>query len=389
MPTSSGTSMAPCDTRRDSATPPHAGPVTDTVPVLRVPPPASAAGLLAHSRLLDSVAAFTHHRDIDALDHSLALSLAELSSARSVSLAKRAAGGSGELESVVHCAPDAHGQYELRVIRPTQEPALASMRRCVEDPEVIAEIVGPGMHRLVVPILCDGRAIGALQLDSEVPPSASRPLVEGFARIYANYTALLNESERDKLTGLYNRRTFERHLQRLLSGPDAATDPPPATAGHGDGAAAAPSQVWLAILDIDHFKRINDSYGHIYGDEVILLLAQQMRASFRHADVLFRFGGEEFVVLLRASAESTVHAALERFRRRIAEQVFPQVEHITVSIGYARIGSTDYPATVLDRADKALYFAKKHGRDRIYGYESLAAQGLLTQAMAPGSIDLF
>lgn len=389
MPTSSGTSMAPSENQRDSAAPPHAEPVTGNVPVLRVPPPASAAGLLAHSRLLDSVAAFTHHRDIDALDHSLALSLAELSSARSVSLAKRAAGGSGELESVVHCAPDAHGHYELRVIRPTQDPALASMRRCVEQPAVLAEVVGPGMHRLVVPILCDGRAIGALQLDSEVPPSASQPLVEGFARIYANYTALLNESERDKLTGLYNRRTFERHLQRLLSGLDASSDQPPATAGHGDGAAAAPSQVWLAILDIDHFKRINDSYGHIYGDEVILLLAQQMRASFRHADVLFRFGGEEFVVLLRASAESTVLAALERFRRRIAEQVFPQVEHITVSIGYARIGSNDYPATVLDRADKALYFAKKHGRDRIYGYESLAAQGLLTQAMAPGSIDLF
>jgi len=372
--------MAQCETQRDCPTPPHEEPVTGGVPVLRVPPPASAAGMLAHSRLLDSVAAFTHHRDVDALDHSLALSLAELASARSVSLAKRAVDGSAELESVVNCAPGDDGHYALQVINPVQrDPALASMRRCIGQPQVIAEILGPGMHRLVVPILCDGRAIGALQLDSEVPPSASRPLVEGFARIYANYTALLNESERDKLTGLYNRRTFERHLQRLLSGLDATANDP----------AAAPVRVWLAILDIDHFKRINDSYGHIYGDEVILLLAQQMRASFRHADVLFRFGGEEFVVLLRASAESTVHAALERFRRRVAEQVFPQVEHVTVSIGYACIGINDYPATVLDRADKALYFAKKHGRDRIYGYESLAAQGLLAQAMAPGSIDLF
>ncbi|MFC5436656.1 GGDEF domain-containing protein [Rhodanobacter umsongensis] len=371
--------MVQCETTRDYPTPPHAEPVAGTVPVLRAPPPTNAAGILAHSRLLDSVAAFTHHRDVDALDHSLALSLAELASARSVSLAKRAVDGGGELESVVHCAPDAQGHYELRVIKPAERDlAFASMRQCIGQPEVLAQIIGPGMHRLVVPILCDGHAIGALQLDSEAPSSATRPLVEGFARIYANYTALLNESERDKLTGLYNRRTFERHLQRLLSGLDTT-----------DGMPAAAPQVWLAILDIDHFKRINDSYGHIYGDEVILLLAQQMRASFRHADVLFRFGGEEFVVLLRASAESTVHAALERFRRRIAEQIFPQVEHITVSIGYARIGHNDYPATVLDRADKALYFAKKHGRDRIHGYESLAAQGLLTQAMAPGSIDLF
>ncbi|WP_241668940.1 GGDEF domain-containing protein [Rhodanobacter glycinis] len=378
-------------TQRDCPTPLHTepgAPVAGAVPVLRVPPSTSAAGMLAHSRLLDSVAAFTHHRDIDALDHSLVLSLAELALARSVSLAKRAAGGCGELESVVHCTPDAQGHYQLQVIEPDQaDPALASMRQCIERPEVLAEIIGPGMHRLVAPILCEGRAIGALQLDSEVPPSASRSLVEGFARIYANYTALLNESERDKLTGLYNRRTFERHLQRLLSRHDS-----PARADElavDRRGAAAPVQVWLAILDIDHFKRINDSYGHIYGDEVILLLAQQMRASFRQGDVLFRFGGEEFVVLLSASDESTVHAALERFRRRVAAQVFPQVEHVTVSIGYARIGDSDYPATVLDRADKALYFAKKNGRDRTHGYESLAAQGLLAQAMAPGSIDLF
>lgn len=384
--------MVKCEiTQRDCPAPLHAepgAPVAGVVPVLRVPPSTSAAGMLAHSRLLDSVAAFTHHRDIDALDHSLALSLAELASARSVSLAKRAADSCSELESVVHCTPDAQGHYQLQVIEPDQaDPELASMRQCIEHPEVFAEIIGPGMHRLVVPILCDGRAIGALQLDSEVPPSASRSLVEGFARIYANYTALLNESERDKLTGLYNRRTFERHLQRLLSRHDS-----PAHAGElavDRRGAAAPVQVWLAILDIDHFKRINDSYGHIYGDEVILLLAQQMRASFRHDDVLFRFGGEEFVVLLSASDESTVHAVLERFRGRVAEQVFPQVEHVTVSIGYARIGDNDYPVTVLDRADKALYFAKKNGRDRIHGYESLAAQGLLAQAMAPGSIDLF
>lgn len=77
---------------------------------------------------------------------------------------------------------------------------------------------------------------------------------------------------------------------------------------------------------------------------------------------------------------------MERFRRRVAEQVFPQVEHVTVSIGYA---FNDYPATVLDRADKALYFAKKHGRDRIYGYESLAAPGPADEGDGSGSIDLF
>ena len=351
------------------------------------PTPASTAGMLAHSRLLDSVAAFTHHRDIDALDHSLVLSLAELASARSVSLGKHAESSSNQLESIVHCVPDEHGSYQLQVLVPAaDDTAWLALRRCIERLEVQTEVGDGDAHRLVVPILCEGRAIGALQLESAVPSSASRPLLDGFTRIYANYTALLHESERDKLTGLYNRRTFERHLQRLLQpgGLSARARTPP------DGAPRSPaSQVWLAILDIDHFKRINDNYGHLYGDEVILLLAQQMRASFRQDDVLFRFGGEEFVILLGANEESTVYAALERFRQRLEKQVLPQVGHVTVSIGYARIGDHDYPATILDRADKALYFAKENGRNRTHGYESLAAQGLLGRATTPGSIDLF
>lgn len=347
------------------------------------------ADLLAHSRLLDSVAAFTHHRDTDALDRSLVLSLAELASARSVSLAKCGIDRCPRVESIVQCAPDAQGNYQLQVFGAgAADPAMARLSRCMESQEVHAEMLG-GVPRLIVPILCEGRAIGALQLDSGMPLSASRPLVDGFARIYANYTALLSESERDKLTGLYNRRNFERHLQRLLRQREQVQQAGDPGARHGDTSPPVGTQVWLAIFDIDHFKRINDSYGHIYGDEVILLLAQQMRASFRQNDVLFRFGGEEFVILFGATDETTVHAVLERFRRHIAEHAFPQVGHITVSIGYARIGTHDYPATVLDRADKALYFAKENGRNSTHGYESLSRRGVLGRAMAAGTIDLF
>jgi diguanylate cyclase (GGDEF)-like protein len=146
--------------------------------------------------------------------------------------------------------------------------------------------------------------------------------------------------------------------------------------------------VWLAMFDIDHFKRINDNYGHVYGDEVILLLAQMMRKSFRQSDVLFRFGGEEFVVLLNSLDEPTACAALERFRERVASHHFPQVGRVTVSIGFAHIGESDYPEIVLDRADKALYYAKQNGRNCTYGYESLASRGMLAPTTS-GSIDLF
>jgi diguanylate cyclase (GGDEF)-like protein len=344
----------------------------------------AVAESFVHSRLLDSVASFTHHRDIAALDHSLVLSLAELTSAHSVVLAKRALDGA-YVESIVRCVPDAQGAYQLQTDDPDRvDPALKLLHRCMHRLEMQTERV-QSVHRLVVPILRDGRAIGALQLDSDMPPAASRPLADGFARIYANYTGLLHESERDKLTGLYNRRSLERQLQRLLHQREQALRNAALAGGPGD----EPPQVWLAILDIDHFKRINDNYGHIYGDEVILLLAQQMRACFRRGDVLFRFGGEEFVILFGATEQATVHAVLERFRRRIAEHVFPQVGSVTVSIGYAGVGRHDYPASALDRADKALYFAKQHGRNGTYGYENLSTRGLLGRGMAAGSIDLF
>ncbi|MEI7036859.1 GGDEF domain-containing protein [Fulvimonas yonginensis] len=329
----------------------------------------AARPLVLPARLLDTVAAFTHHRDIDALDQGLALSLAELAPARAVVLCKRAIDGLRR-ESIVRCVVDAQGAHVVDAEAVAGDPALA---RCMEEQQPHADVDARGLHRLFVPILHEGRALGALQLEGDAPLEGALALAEGFARIYANYITLLQESERDKLTGLYNRRTFERHLQRLLRQPPTA------------GVAS----VWLAIFDIDHFKRVNDTYGHVYGDEVILLLAQQMRASFRHDDVLFRFGGEEFVVLLAGHDEAGARGALERFRERVAQHPFPQVGHVTVSIGYARASLTDYPEMVIDRADKALYFAKQHGRNRTHGYEDLLARGALGPVAVTGSIDLF
>lgn len=346
-------------------------------------------GAFAHARLLDSLAAFTHHRDVAALDHSLVLSLAELTSAHSVILAKHAVDGP-YVECVVRCVPDSGGGYRVQASEADEvDPSLKLLHRCLHRLEAQTGMVH-GMQRLVVPILRNGKAIGALQLDSHMAPRASRPLVDGFARIYANYTALLQESELDKLTGLYNRRSLDRQLQRMLREGMAVV---PESPGRADAeqrhAPVEEQQVWLAILDIDHFKRINDNYGHIYGDEVILLLAQQMRACFRRADVLFRFGGEEFVILFSAAQETTVRTVLERFRQRIAEYNFPQVGNVTVSVGYARVGKHDYPASALDRADKALYYAKQNGRNCTHGYEALRESGLLERDLTSGSIDLF
>lgn len=331
------------------------------------------SGEPTQARLVDSVAHFTHQRDTEALDYSLTLSLAELADARVVTLYKRAGEHGGPREALVRCARNALGRFNVEQAPRSADPATELLLQQGERDGGCVRLRNGG-YGLLVPIRHDGRMVGALMIESEHPLELLRPLVEGFARIYANYVGLLDESERDKLTGLYNRRSFDRHLQRQLRG----TRPRDGDEG---------CRIWLAILDIDLFKHINDGWGHLYGDEVIRMIAQQMRGSFRRGDALFRFGGEEFVVLLAAEDAVAAMAALDRFRTRVEEHAFPRVGQVTVSVGFVSIGSGDHPATVLDRADRALYFAKRQGRNQVCNYELLLAQGLLDEDTSPDAAD--
>ncbi len=125
-------------------------------------------------------------------------------------------------------------------------------------------------------------------------------------RIYRNFQGLLDYSERDTLTGLLNRKTFDESFLKAMAEPCAAAGA--GVAGERPpGTAARARSYWLGVIDIDHFKRVNDNHGHLIGDEVLLLLARLMRSSFRFHDRLYRFGGEEFVVLMRC-ADATAAA---------------------------------------------------------------------------------
>jgi len=144
-------------------------------------------------------------------------------------------------------------------------------------------------------------------------------------------------------------------------------------------------------LDIDHFKRINDTFGHLYGDEVLLLMANLMRQSFRRSDLLFRYGGEEFVVVLKTHLPNDSWNVLDRFRQTVALYQFPQVGQVTVSIGFTQIRDSEMPATIIERADRALYYAKDHGRNQMHNYEQLIGSGSLDtpQSQSEGAIELF
>lgn len=160
----------------------------------------------------------------------------------------------------------------------------------------------------------------------------------------------------DGLTGLYNRRQFEINLEQELN-----------------RSKRHPSDFSLAILDIDFFKKVNDTYGHQYGDYVLKKVAEIMKTSFRKTDLLYRYGGEELVIIM---PETNIEGALipvQRLRRMIEEYNFNYNNiqtKVTVSIGlsmnYQEFGT---PSEILKSADEALYKAKEGGRNRVVLHE--------------------
>jgi diguanylate cyclase (GGDEF)-like protein len=105
-----------------------------------------------------------------------------------------------------------------------------------------------------------------------------------------------------------------------------------------------------------------------------------MRATFRFHDHLFRFGGEEFVVLMRCAHDSDAAGAFERLRANVERFRFPQVGQITVSIGFSALQPADTPSAAFDRADRAVYWAKQNGRNRVAHHADLVARGLVGEA---------
>jgi diguanylate cyclase (GGDEF)-like protein len=115
----------------------------------------------------------------------------------------------------------------------------------------------------------------------------------------------------------------------------------------------------------------------LYGDEVLVILSQLMQASFRDSDLIFRFGGEEFVLIIRCADLAGCMTTLERFRHKVEERTIPQVGHVTISMGVTKMDKTTYSATMVSHADQALYHSKHHGRNQVTYFEDMVAQGLV------------
>lgn len=300
--------------------------------------------------------------------------------------------------------PESSALYELRDIdggRPTIDPDSATIRLVdlidnIAPPRSVDEIEGSwaaiqsgkateiilasGKKRLIQPVKGLLGVYVLIVLDGYSYKEDSRNLIEDLATIFGNLNLLLMQSERDALTGLLNRQAFDRTMEQV----------------HLDLANVYRRQKdrdhysFFAMMDIDHFKRVNDNFGHLHGDEVLLSFAHLMESTFRHSDSLFRYGGEEFAVILTSVAPEQAEAVLDRFREKVQATLFPQVGEVTVSIGATEINSDLPISTIIEQADRALYFAKNHGRNRLANYEKLVSSGEMEPLTPPeGTVDLF
>ncbi len=332
------------------------------------------------SRVVEHLADLTGFRDRDVLDVTLVGALKDLLRPRAVAI-YRAVGepGSERWLTRARLVPgDQTATADPLWADPSTLPLLADCpdrQACLLRQETLAVPGTPAMTYF--PLTTDRDPIGVLELQTAQALNQEQVrLVCSILRIYRNFQGLLDYSERDTLTGLLNRKTFDESFMRVAVEPPRAPAAPP-----GDTRRLTPlGSAWLGVIDIDHFKRVNDTHGHLIGDEVLLLLSRLMRTSFRFHDHLYRFGGEEFVVLMRCSEPHDAALAFERFRGNVERYRFPQVGQITVSVGFSELRSGDTPSEGFERADRAVYHAKQNGRNQVAHHAELVARGLLAEA---------
>ena len=232
--------------------------------------------------------------------------------------------------------------------------------------EDVFKIESRTRFKVIMPIVLYDKSVSHLfVLRHRYDCEETRKTLAGILHIAVDIFRNLHEKGYDPLTRILNRQAFDQvssdlafSQHNILHGKDTRFKA-------------------IAILDIDKFKSINDGFGHAIGDETLVLFTQTVRSVLRQQDLFFRYGGEEFVILVKDVHCEQALVVLERCRAAIEARRFPQVGKVTVSIGFADLDPKDHPLEALSKADKALYYAKQHGRNQVKSYEALLAEGEL------------
>jgi diguanylate cyclase (GGDEF)-like protein len=313
---------------------PHSGKAMITIPL---------------QEIIGKIAALTDHRDIETLEVSLLKTVNEMLSP--------------DWAAIYHVPENEAPQFsvltrgeELSHDGPAESFTVLASTKGVTAFSII------GHSRTVIAYLLMAR-------ERELT-SAEHQMMSALFHIYDNYLSVLKDSQIDRLTGLLNRHTFDYQLERALNLiRNAYTDEKTGQKRRHKQSGA----FFLGEIDIDHFKYINDAFGHPYGDEVLLIIARILQSTFRKSDLIYRFGGEEFIVIVYVESIAEAEMTFERLRRTVENHAFPQVGKITVSTGVTRINDSSLPIELLGHADQALYYAKHHGRNQVCFFEQLLA----------------
>lgn len=346
-------------------------------------------------RIVDNLAEITSHQDRHVLEKSLLKTLNELFPAQDLRLFRvREQADNHELSLLAFCVNSVIVSSDDKPkLLSGQSDISAAISRAIENGDVELASTDNGGWNVVYPAYdSHGDIFAVLLISTDVVPSASdQRLVYGILRVYSNYLALIEKTQKDKLTGLYNRETLDNEITKILV----------RQGDHFEDEFSSPNDArrqryaikyWLGVIDIDHFKVVNDSYGHLYGDEVIILVARLMTSGvIRDDDLVYRYGGEEFVVLLKAPSEEDAMHTFDRIRQMIAEYSFPQLKQVTISIGFVEVANQQSPSDVIGEADEALYIAKQNGRNQVQSHRQLIAEGKIQHVskLAHGDVELF
>lgn len=350
--------------------------------------------------VLDRLAQLTTIRDIELFEFSLLKTMAELLKIEKISMYKsnQVNANCWLMTYSAQCMEDgtqkelteAQKIYTSEIKMPEEIKSAQLWISTTKEPYINAQ---NNEYLIVYPVFNTSKIEHLLSFTlSHTLTENEMLIITSLLSIAQNFRILLDENQKDKLTGLLNRHTFEESIQKIqaLSFNSDRQNAQEWNRENRRKSESASLKFCFAIIDIDNFKLINDRYGHIMGDEVLLLLSYIMKQNFRAKDLLFRFGGEEFVVIFRVQNKSEAQIVLERFRQIIENYSFPQIKTVTVSIGATFIQSEQRVATeIIGRADKALYYAKNNGRNQLHFHEDLLKNGRITDQQEAGSIDFF
>jgi diguanylate cyclase (GGDEF)-like protein len=168
------------------------------------------------------------------------------------------------------------------------------------------------------------------------------------SKIIAEKEAISQDAEKDELTHIYNRKKFNIMLSSTIRNAEIYNTP-----------------FTLILFDIDHFKKINDTYGHNIGDKILIQLSALIKNLLREDDLLARWGGEEFVILSPSTKLKDAYKLAKRLRKEVEQFPFPYIKTLTCSFGVTQFSTGDSSASILKKADEALYRAKAKGRNRV------------------------